>query len=84
MKYLKHPMHGVKPFNSEAEARADMLNGWTMTDVLPSKAAIVAPVSDDNHVELLCKPIESEFPPVQDADQSYRHKKRGPKPKVRG
>ena len=54
MKVLSHPLHGYKPWGTDAEARADMLNGWSRAEFvakgdqpLPASATIDAdPVAD--------------------------------------
>ena len=46
--YLKHPIHGTKVANMEAEAEADAQNGWVVynPDTPAEPTVVAAPVNE--------------------------------------
>ncbi len=53
--YLRHPVHGTKVANMEAEANADVANGWNVYNPISSDTAYEEEVEK---TELNALPVE--------------------------
>ena len=56
--YLKHPVHGTKIANMEAEAEADVANGWVVYN--PSKQRVTQPVETVTQLDEVAEVAEDE------------------------